>query len=262
MKKKLITLIIAVLVISTLAVCLTGCNVKMAAEDAWTEYDEAIAESLTYAEGKDYYVKYKYKDEASGATVTQKLNVTYVNSYIDDWDEYILVNRQAEKSYTANTEYVTTYYGYALKSGVKARKSTKEDYFKGYFYSVKDGDKTVNVNANLENDEEFFSLKAGDSVDGKQITADEEIAKYTLANVLATLDGLNKDTAELLSATKNGTVVTLNLAVKDSEQYYGKYNDKDNSLTVQITKGRITKISNSDGTYFINYAGPKINLVR
>ena len=253
MKKKISIIIIAVLLICTVATCLTACNAKLDSADAWSEFDGALNESKTYTSGKDYYIKYKYK--TADATITQKLNVTYVNQYIDDWDDYILVNRMAEKSYIATTEYITSYYGYALNKGVKARKSTKEDYTKAY-YGSKD-DSVANIST-----EEFFALKAGDVVNGITIGEDEEVSKYTLENVLATLDGLNKDTAEILSASKSGIVVTLNLAVKDANQYYGKYNESSNSLTVQITKGRITKISNSDATYFINYAGPKITLVK
>ena len=250
--KKISAVLLVVLLMGIMTMCLTACNAKMDAQDAWTAYDEAISESLSYVNGKDYYIKYKYKDD--GATVTQKLNVTYVNSYIDDWDDYVLVNRMAERSYTTNTEYVTTYYGYALKKGVKANKATKDDYIKGYFRGE---DSAVAMET-----WEFFALTLGDVVDGKTVTADEEVFKYTLASVLATLDGLNKDTGELLSATKNGSVISLDIAVKDANQYYGKFSQAGNSLAVQITKGRITKISNADGTYYINYAGPKINLVR
>ena len=250
--KKISAIILVVLLTAIMTTCLTACNTKIDAQDAWSEFDEAIAQSLSYIDGKDYYIKYKYKD--NGATITQKLNVTYVNSYINDWDDYVLVNRMAEKSYTTNTDYVTTYYGYALKKGVKPSKATKDDYIKGYFYGE---DSMVEMDT-----AEFFALTAGDVVDGKVVTADEEVLKYTLASVLATLNGLNKDTCELLTATKNGTVISLDIAVKDNDQYYGKFNEAGNSLTVQITKGRITKISNADETYYINYAGPKISLVR
>ncbi len=253
MKRRTIIAFLILIVLTAGLAMLAGCNVSLNIDDAWQDYQEALTESMKYLDGKNYFVKYRYKE--GDLTITQKLNVAYGNSYIDGWDDFIVADRGVVKESKISTDYSNTYFGYSLKSDVKPKKSTKEDYKLGYIIDKKF---VEGISAS-----DFLALKVGDTVDGKTITADEENYKYTLSYALGTLDGINRDSADIISAVKNGSVTTLKLVVKDSSLYYGKYNSEQNCLIVQLTVGRITKIYSSnanDGIYFINYAGPKISL--
>lgn len=267
MKKFGAVLLIIVLTASLLC-CFAGCNQTLDIEDAWAEYAEAYNESLTYTQGKSYFVKYKYKikDGNQDVTITQKLNVVYGNRYIDGWEDFITVDKGVEKAYLTRTDYTNSYYGFALKSGVKAKKATKDDYKQGFWREriVEENGKKKKVYDRYELDQEsYFALKAGDQVGDKQVTEDEEVYKYTLEYALSTLEGIDATKAEIMSASKRGIVLTINLKINDSDHVYGKYNSDSDYLIVQITKGRITKISNRDGkdfAYYLNYAGPKLDL--
>lgn len=253
MKKRYIAIILTLIMVVSLVVALCGCKVQLSGDDAWSEFDKALAESNKYLEGKDYLIKYRYKEGET--TITQKLNVSYTNSNMKDWKEFVIADRGVEKASKIKTDYSNTYFGYSLKSGVKAKKAKKEDYKLGYITG-----KTFleGMDAN-----QFFELKKDDIVNGKKLTADEEIYKYTLSYVLGTLDGINKDSAKIISAVKNGSVVTFKIVINDSAHHYGKYNKDSNCLIVQTTVGRVTKIysANADGpVYYINYAGPKFTL--
>ncbi|MDE6605200.1 MAG: hypothetical protein K2K85_04170 [Clostridia bacterium] len=253
MKKKILTSILVLIIVLSIAFAFAGCNAKLDAQEAWQTFADALAESKNYTQGKDYYIKYRYKE--GDVTITQKLNVAYGNSYIDGWDDFVIADRGVEKASKIKTDYYNSYFGYSLRSGVKAKKADKEDYKLGY---IADNTFIEGMQA-----EEFFNLKAGDTLNGKILTADEEVCKYTLAYALSTLDGIDSESAKIVSAVKNGAVTTLQIVVEDESLYYGKYNADSKCLIVQITVGRITKISCADANepvFFINYAGPKFSL--
>ena len=251
--KKSAAVILTLITLLTLIFALAGCNTNLGEDDAWKEFDNALTESKQYLQRKNYYVKYRYKE--GDVTITQKLNVAFDYSYIEDWEDFVVADKGVEKASKIKTDYYNTYFGYSLKSGVKAKKAAKEDYKLGYI-----ADKTFYQGMQ---EDDFFNLKAGDTLNGKILTADEEIYKYTLAYALGTLDGVDRNSARIVSAVKNGAVTTLKIIVDDGSLYYGKYNNENNCLIVQMTVGRITKISSADAnepTYFINYAGPKFSL--
>ncbi|MDE6474138.1 MAG: hypothetical protein K2L70_03480 [Clostridia bacterium] len=253
MKKKILITFLVIITVLSIMFAFAGCNVQLNESEAWETFADALKESQKYLQDENYLVKYRYKE--GDVTITQKLNVAYGNQYIDGWDDFIVADKGVEKASKIKTDYYNTYYGYSLKSGVKAKKSTKEDYKLGYL-----ADNTFYEGMQVE---EFFNLKAGDTLYGKVLTADEEIYRYTLSYALGTLDGIDSNSAKIVSAIKNGAVTTLQIVVEDESLYYGKYNAQSNCLIVQITVGRITKISCADANepiYFINYAGPKLSL--
>lgn len=253
MKKKILTAALVLITLLSIVFAFAGCNSKLNDSEAWYTFADALEESNKYIQDKNYLVKYRYKE--GDVTITQKLNVAYGNSYIDGWDDFIVADKGVEKASKIKTDYYNTYYGYSLKSGVKAKKSTKGDYKLGYL-----ADNTFYEGMQTE---EFFNLKSGDTLYDKVLTADEEIYRYTLSYALGTLEGIDSSSAKIISAVKNGAVTTLQIVVEDESLYYGKYNSEHNCLVVQITVGRITKISCADISepiYFINYAGPKLSL--
>ncbi|MDE7349377.1 MAG: hypothetical protein K2N53_06920 [Clostridia bacterium] len=253
MKKKILITVLVIITVLSITFAFTGCNVQLNDSEAWETYANALKESQKYLQGEGYYVKYRYKE--GDVTITQKLNVSYGNQYIDGWDDFIVADKGVEKASKIKTDYYNTYYGYSLKSGVKAKKATQEDYKLGYI-----ADKTFYEGMQAD---EFFNLKAGDTLYGKVLTADEEIYRYTLSYALGTLEGIDSGSAKIISAVKNGSVTTLQIVVEDESLYYGKYSSASNCLIVQITVGRITKISSADANepiFFINYVGPKLSL--
>ena len=254
MKKKYVLTALLILAIISCLFAFAACNKQLSEEEAWEAYENALAASKEYINSRNYFIKYKYKD--GDMTITQKLNVSYGNDNIDGWEDFVVVNKGVEKASKITTTYVNSYYGYSLKSGVKHKKETKEDYKVGYINN--DGD--FYEDSDIDS---LFGLKSGDSYNGSVFGADEDIEKYTMGYVLGTLDGIGRDSVKLISANKNGAIITLSFLVEAEGLYYSGYNTDGNCLTVRITADRITKICSSDENapaYFINYAGPKFSL--
>lgn len=255
MKKRIIVVCLLIFTVVGSLFAFSGCSSQIGIDEGWKEFDKALTASREYLQGKDYLIKYRYK-ESTDMTITQKLNVSYTNKYIDGWYGFVVVNKSVEKASKLKTDYVNSYFGYSLKSSVKPKEAKKEDYKMGYFNSA---GKFFESNST----EEFFGLKQGDTFCGNAITDDYEINKYTMNYALDTLLGIDKDNAELKSADKRGAVITLKFIVKADGLYYSGYNSDSNCLVVRITVGRISKISSSDESkpsYYINYAGPKLSL--
>lgn len=258
-KKVIVVLLIAILAIASI-LSLAGCTSKVEEQAAWEAYEKAMSNSAEHLQNNgSFFIKYRYNGQNSKgekAVITQKLNVVYGNSNIKDWKDFVVVDKGVEKAARYTTDYLNTYFGYSLKSGVKAKNAKREDYALGYF-------NTKGEFSNSENVEDLFNLEAGTSYNGNEINADTEIKKYTLAYALGTLDGINRESADLISAEKRGNVLTLKLKVKAEGLFYSNYNQDSNCLVVRITLNRISKISSADDSlpiYFINYAGPKLTL--
>lgn len=251
MRKKIVIVSLIVIFALTSLLAFAGCNSKLDENDAWEAFNSALAKSEEHLQNKgNYFIKCRYNgknDKGESAVITQKLNVVYGNSNIKDWEDFVVADRGVEKASKFTTDYLNSYFGYSLKSGVKAKKATKEDYALGYF-------NTKGVFTASDNVQDFFNLKAGDTYNGNTIDEDTETYKYTLEYALGTLDGINQDTADIISAEKSGNVVTLKIVLKLTGA---------SPVIVRITVGRISKISYEDANlpiYFINYAGPNLTL--
>ena len=249
MKKKIVIISLIVILALTSLLAFAGCNSKLDENDAWEAFNNAMAKSQEHLQNKgNYFIKYRYNgknDKGESAVITQKLNVVYGNSNIKDWEDFYVAHRGVEKASKFNTDYINTYFGYSLKSGVKAKKATKDDYKFGYFNS-----KGIFSESNVD----MFALKAGETIEGNEINEDTQTYNLTLEYALNTLKDINQETAEITSAEKSGNVVTLKIVLNTAEA---------SPIIVRITVGRISKISYEDPNlpvYFINYAGPKLTL--
>ena len=135
-KKVIVVLLIAILAISSI-LSLAGCTSKVEEQAAWEAYEKAMANSAEHLQNNgSYFIKYRYNGQNSKgekAVVTQKLNVVYGNSNIKDWNDFVVVDKGVEKAARYTTDYLNTYFGYSLKSGVKAKNAKREDYALGYF---------------------------------------------------------------------------------------------------------------------------------
>ena len=161
-KKVIVVLLIAILAIASI-LSLAGCTSKVEEQAAWEAYEKAMANSAEHLQNNgSYFIKYRYNGQNSKgekAVVTQKLNVVYGNSNIKDWNDFVVVDKGVEKAARYTTDYLNTYFGYSLKSGVKAKNAKREDYALGYFNMKGEFSNSENVARHLGRLKELINGK-------------------------------------------------------------------------------------------------------
>lgn len=138
------------------------------------------------------------------------------------------------------TDYKDSYYGKSLKEGVNKDSAKDSDYVTGFLESASNG----KWNITPCTFEEFLT--------------NEKISAYNMDSVTALLKDIPEGQLEIVSATRTGKVVYINVKVKDQNNMLSAYE----SVNIRVINGKLSYIGDVKESFDISIAfgGPKITV--
>lgn len=231
MKKSIRFIIVSLIIIATafFSFAFTGCNESLDIGEAEKILAEGIEKAL---ESDTYYIKYRINNVNSeeGKFVQYSLNVAEEKTA-----KFTVATGDMLK-----TDYKDSYYGKSLKEGVNKDSAKDSDYVTGFLESASNG----KWNITPCTFEEFLT--------------NEKISAYNMDSVTALLKDIPEGQLEIVSATRTGKVVYINVKVKDQNNMLSAYE----SVNIRVINGKLSYISDVKESFDISIAfgGPKITV--
>lgn len=231
MSKNIRFIIVSLIIIATifLSFALTGCNEAVDVSEAKNILADGIEKAIA---SETYYIKYRVNNVNSeeGKYVQYSLNVA----------ENKMAKFTIATGDMLKTDYEDIYYGKSLKEGVNKDSAKDSDYVTGYLENTDNGKWSITPCTF----EEFLTS--------------EKISDYNMDSVISLIRDIPEEQLEIVSASKTGKVVYINVKIKDQNNMLSAYE----SVNIRVINGKLSYIGDVKESFYISIAfgGPNITV--